>query len=143
MTVLGKLLRTGNIWSPGRGLYQYEKNASEAAKTAVTRARNFDPNIYWLSKFDDGDFDVRKLTGREQTELFLIDHLTGVQKKKLSPAFIDVVNNNNLTAEEAFEYWLNHHKRKGSESAKRKQEFINNYNKNKDKIYKVLRRGEF
>ena len=143
LTVLGNLLRTGNIWSPGRGLYQYEKNASEAAKTAVTRARNFDPNIYWLSKFDDGDFDVRKLTGREQTELFLIDHLTGVQKKKLSPAFIDVVNNNNLTAEEAFEYWLNHHKRKGSESAKRKQEFINNYNKNKDKIYKVLRRGEF
>ena len=69
--------------------------------------------------------------------------MTGVQKKKLSPAFIDVVNNNNLTAEEAFEYWLNHHKRKGSESAKRKQEFINNYNKNKDKIYKVLRRGEF
>ena len=149
LRALKNLLKTGNIWSPGRGLHQYEKefgdlSTQDAAETAVNRARSFDPNIYWLSKFEDAneDFDIRKLTGKEQTELFLIDHLTGVQNKNLSPTFITTVNNDNLTAEQAFEYYINHHKRKGSVGKKRRQEFIDNYNRNKNKVYRVLRRGE-
>jgi hypothetical protein len=68
--------------------------------------------------------------------------LTGVQNKNLSPTFITTVNNDNLTAEQAFEYYINHHKRKGSVGKKRRQEFIDNYNRNKNKVYRVLRRGE-
>ena len=163
------LIKTGSIYGPGSGLYQYEKEGSdkstqEAAKTAVTRAKSFDPNMYWLSKFDDEvakriaaikdprikslveaemkndndeDFDLRRLTGKEQTELFIIDHLLG------DAPFIDTVNNDNLTGKQAFEYWKKYHWRgKDKITPERKQEFINNYNKNKNKVYKVLRRGE-
>jgi hypothetical protein len=128
-----------SIYGPARGLYQYEREASEAAKTAVNRVKDFQrsigDNISWLSEFKDKDYDVRKLTGREQTELFLIDHLIATQDTRKSPAFIDTVNNANLTAEQAFEYWKNHHKRKGPVSAKRRQEFIDNYNKIRDKVF--------
>jgi len=138
------LIKTGSIYGPGSGLYQYEKEGSdkstqEAAKTAVTRAKSFDPNMYWLSKFKDNDedFDLRKLTGKEQTELFIIDNLSG------DAPFIDTINNDNLTGKQAFEYWKKYHWRgKDKITSERKQEFINNYNKNKNKIYKVLRRGE-
>jgi len=154
------LIREGSLHGPGRGLYQYEQDHSnreqianlekeiwkdhkrkptdeeireatqDAAETAVTRARNFDPNISWLSEFNDKDYDVRKLTGSQQTELFIIDQLQG------DAPFIDTVNNANLTAEEAFKYWKNHHWRgKGSVSNKRRQEFIDNYNRNKSKLY--------
>jgi hypothetical protein len=133
-----------SMYGPGRGLYQYEKegpdtSTQEAAKSALTRVRRFHKkigNISWLSKFkNDKAYDVRKLTGREQTELFLIDHLLATQDTSKSPGFIDIVNNNNLTAEQAFEYWINHHKRKGSVSTERRQEFIDNYNRNKSKLY--------
>ena len=151
------LMKSGSIFGPGRGLYQYEQegldqSTQEAAKTAVTQAKKFNPNISWLSKFKDKkvydvrhgkkrsleDYDVRKLTGKEQTELFIIDHLMAKQDIKKSPGFIDTVNNDNLTGEQAFEYWINHHKRKGSVSTKRKDEFIKNYNNNKNEVYEDL-----
>ena len=120
--------------------------------------------MYWLSKFDDEvakriaaikdprikslveaemkndndeDFDLRRLTGKEQTELFIIEHLLG------NAPILDTVNNDNLTGKQAFEYWKKYHWRgKDKITPERKQEFINNYNKNKNKVYKVLRRGE-
>jgi hypothetical protein len=137
-----------NTDGPGRGLFQFEidhSNAEQIAKlrvkldreptdeeikaatqdtaeTAILRAKRFEKltkvTLPWLAQFDDDDenekYDITRLTGREQTQLFTIHHLLG------EDPFLSTINN--LTEDQAFEYWKNHHKT-GDVTSGREKEF--------------------
>ena len=137
-----------NTDGPGRGLFQFEMDHSNAeqiaklrakldkeptdeeikaatqdtAETAILRAKRFEKltkvTLPWLAQFDDDDenekYDITRLTGREQTQLFTIHHLLG------EDPFLSTINN--LTEDQAFEYWKNHHKT-GDVTSGREKEF--------------------
>ena len=109
---------------PGRGLFQFERNFSkrnQGAETAINRVRNFNPDISWLSKFEnDTVFDVTKLTGPEQVELFIINNIVGPGK------FLETLNN--FDANKAYQFWRQtHYAGKESPSKERITEFYNTF----------------
>jgi len=109
---------------PGRGLFQFERNFSkrnQGAETAINRARNFNPDISWLSKFEnDTVFDVTKLTGPEQVELFIINNIVGPGK------FLETLNN--FDANKAYQFWRQtHYAGEEPPSKERITEFYNTF----------------
>ena len=118
-------IQDNDLQKRGRGLFQFERNFSkrnQGAETAVIRARRFNPNLSWLSKFKNNTFDVveAELTPQEQTELFIINHTSGPGN------FIDTTNNFNPNT--AFEYYKKYHyggKNPPKKDSKRYKEFMN------------------
>ena len=94
----------------------------DTAETAIRRAKRFEKltnvSLPWLDEFDidneNEKYDITRLTGREQTQLFTIHHLLG------EDPFLSTVKN--LNEDQAFEYWKNHHKT-GDVTSGREKEF--------------------